>query len=128
MPIQFHAENGGKILVTQATGMVSKADYKSFIAEFERLLKKQGKLRILVDITDFHGLTSDGVLEDIKLYVKHKGDIERIAVIGDKRWEQVLTNLGKPFMPAQMQYFDLADANKAKKWLSEDASNDDSVA
>ena len=84
MPIQFHAENGGKILVTQATGMVSKADYKSFIAEFERLLKKQGKLRILVDITDFHGLTSDGVLEDIKLYVKHKGDIERIAVIGDK--------------------------------------------
>ena len=119
MPIQFHAENDGKILVTQATGKVSKTDYKPYVAEMERLLKKLGKLRVLVDITDFHGLAGDAISEDFKLYANHINDLERIAVVGDKRWEQVVTNLGKPFMQATMRYFDLADADKAREWVTE---------
>lgn len=39
MPIQFKEEDGGKILVIQVSGKLTKADYEHFVPEFDRLIE-----------------------------------------------------------------------------------------
>ena len=60
MLIQLNEENCGKILVLQVSGKLAKADYEHFVPEFERLVRQQGKLRVLFDMIGFHGWEAGG--------------------------------------------------------------------
>ncbi len=87
MPIQLNEENGGKFLVVHVTGTLVKADYGPFVSEFERLLRLHGKLRVLFDMTGLHGWDAGAAWEDLKFDLKHFADIERLAMVGDKKWQ-----------------------------------------
>ena len=57
-------------------------------------------LRILVELQDFQGWTLGALWEDTKFGTKHFNDIDRLAVVGDRRWEKYLTLFMKPFTSA----------------------------
>jgi hypothetical protein len=59
-----------------------KEDYEHFVPEFERLVRQHGKLRVLFDMTGFHGWEASALWEDIKFDSKHFADIERLAMVG----------------------------------------------
>jgi len=117
--MQLKAENGGKILVVNVSGTLVKADYESFVPEFDRLIKHHDKLRVLFDMTDFHGWEARAAWEDIKLGVKYFADINRLAMVGENKWEHIMATLSKPFTKAAIRYFDHANATEARQWLSE---------
>ena len=119
MPIQLNEDNGGKILAVHVSGKLAKADYEHFVPEFERLLLQHGKLRVLFDMTDFHGWEAGALWADIKFDSKHFADIERIAMVGETKWESAMATFCKPFTTAKIRYFDHADGEEARKWLSE---------
>ena len=119
MAIQLNEENGGKILAVHVTGKLVRADYADFVPEFERLLRQHGKLRVLFDMTGFHGWDAGAAWEDLKFDLKHFGDIERLAMVGDKKWQQGMAAFFKPFTKATTRYFDQADAAAARQWLGE---------
>ncbi len=70
-------EAGKHILVIRARGKLSKEDYEHFIPEVERLIKKEGKVRLLFDMQNLHGWDAGALREDIKFDIKHFSDIER---------------------------------------------------
>jgi hypothetical protein len=119
MPIQLSEENGGKILVMHPTGKLARADYGPLESEFERLVGQHGKLRVLFDMTGFHGWDADAIWTDIKFDTKHFADIERLATICDRKWQHGLAIFFKPFTKAVCRHFDHADAAEARKWLAE---------
>jgi hypothetical protein len=119
MPIQIKQENGGKLVAVQVTGKLVKADYERCVPEFERLIRQHGKLRLLFEMTDFHGWEAGALWDEIKLDIKLFADIERLAVVGDKKWEHGMATFSKPFTRATIRYFDQANAAEARKWLRE---------
>ena len=119
MPIQIKQENGGKLVAVQVTGKLVKADYEHFVPEFERLVRQHGALRVLFDIADLHGWDAGAAWEDIKFDIKHFSDIERLAMVGDKKWQHGMAMFFKPFTKATIRYFDQANAAEARKWLRE---------
>ena len=119
MPIQMNEENGGKVLVLHLSGRLVKADYEHFVPEFERLVRQNGKLRVLFDMTDLQGWDAGAAWEDIKFDIKHFADIERLAMVGDKKWQHGMATFFKPFTKATTRYFDRAAATEARKWLEE---------
>ena len=119
MPIQLREENGGKVLVIHISGKLVKADYEHFVPEFDGLVRRHGKLRVLFDMTTFHGWDAGAMWEDIKFDFKHFADIERLAMIGEKKWQRGMAMFCKPFTKATTRYFDHADAAEARKWLDE---------
>ena len=123
MSIQFNEENGGKILVIHLSGKLVKADYPDFVAKFEQLVRQQGQLRVLFDMTDFHGWDVGAAWEDIKFDMKHFADIERLAMVGDKKWQYGMSMFFKPFTKAGTRYFGRADITEARKWLDESAAS-----
>lgn len=121
MAIILTERNGGKLLEVEVTGKLAHEDYKVFVPEFERLLKANGKLRVLFVMKDFHGWNGAAVWDDIKFDVKHFADIERIAMVGDKAWEKGMSVFCRPFTTAKLHYFDLSELTAARSWVESDA-------
>jgi len=119
MPIQLTEENDGKLLVVHVSGKLEKADYEHFVPEFERLVGLHGKIRVLFDMTGFHGWTFGAVWEDTKFAMHHFRDIERLAVVGEKQWQKGMATFCKPFTKATIQYYDHTKATKARQWLGQ---------
>jgi hypothetical protein len=119
MAVNLREESDGKVLVIKLTGKLAKQDYEHFIPEFERLIQKHGKLRLVVQMHDFHGWTMGAVWEDIKFDWKHFADIERLALIGNSKWEAGMAVFCKPFTKATVRYFDEAKIDEAFIWVNE---------
>ncbi len=119
MAIQFLEENGGKLLVVHVSGKLAASDYEYFVPEFEKLVKQFGKLRILFDMNNFHGWEAGALWDDIKFDIKHFADIERLAILGENKWQHGMATFCKPFTTAKVRYFDHAEAAEARKWLDE---------
>ncbi len=119
MPIQLNEENGGKIIVVHVSGKLAKADYEHFVPEFERLLRRHGKLRVLFDMSGFHGWEPSALWDEIKFDAEHFADIERLAMVGSKKWEHGMALFCEPFTKATIRYFNQSDPVEARKWLSE---------
>lgn len=117
MTVELREEAAGKNLVVRASGKLSKQDYERFLPEVERLIKAHGKLRILLELHDFHGWEASALWEDIKFDMKHFRDIERLAIVGETKWEAGMAAFCKPFTSATIKYFDHAKAAEAKTWL-----------
>jgi hypothetical protein len=119
VPIKLQEENGGKILVAHVSGKLVRADYGQFVPEFERLVRLHGKLRVLFDMTGFHGWEAGAAWEDFKFGVAHFADIERLAMAGEKKWQHGMATFCKPFTKASVRYFDHAQVAEARTWLEE---------
>jgi hypothetical protein len=87
MPIQLEEENGGKLLIVHINGKLTKADYEHFVPEFKRLIQQHGTLRVLFDMTGFHGWEVSAMWEDIKFGIEHFADIDRLAMVGETQWQ-----------------------------------------
>lgn len=119
MSIQLKEENNGKLLVVHVSGKLIKADYEHFVPEVERLIRQHGKLRMLFDMTGFHGWDAGAAWEDFKFGIEHFADIERLAMVGEQKWQHGMAIFCKPFTKAQVRYFDHANTSEARKWLEE---------
>jgi hypothetical protein len=119
MSVQFQEEAGGKCLLVQLSGKLTKEDYQHFVPAMEQLIKQHGKLRMLVRMHDFHGWTMGALWEDIKFDVKHFADIERLAFVGDRKWEAGMAAFCKPFTRAAIRYFEESKYDEALGWIKE---------
>lgn len=117
MSVDLREEAGGKTLMLKLSGKLTKEDYQIFVPELERLVQQHGKLRLLVELVDFHGWEMGALWEDIKFDVKHFNDIERLALVGESKWEQGMASFCKPFTTAKIRYFDMADRTAAYSWI-----------
>ena len=120
MPIEVNEQDNGKVLDVKVTGRLTKDDYERFVPEVERLITKHRKLRVLFDMHDFHGWSAGALWEDIKFDMKHVRDIDRLALVGDRKWEAGMAGFCRPFTTATIRYFDRAQADEARRWLRSD--------
>jgi hypothetical protein len=108
---------GGKVLELQTTGKLTHDDYQRFASKFESLFKEHGKLSVLFEMVDFHGWEGAALWDDVKFDVKHFSDIERLAMVGDKKWEKGMSVFCRPFTTAKVRYFDTTELNQARAWV-----------
>ncbi len=120
MAIQLTERNNGKILEVRVSGKLVHEDYQHFVPEFERLVKEHGKIRVLFEMTGFHGWNASALWDDIKFDLKHFSDIERLAMVGDRKWEKGMSVFCRPFTTARIRYFDVAQGTEARSWLVND--------
>lgn len=123
MATRLNETNGGKVLEVQVSGKLTHDDYQRFVPAFDRLVKQHGKIRVLFEMADFHGWDAAALWDDIKFDLKHFADIERLAMVGDKKWEKGMSIFCKPFTTAKIRYFDHATIQDARAWLEEGLSH-----
>jgi stage II sporulation SpoAA-like protein len=108
-----------KTLGFKLSGKLHDEDYKKFVPLVDDAIAKSGKARILAQFHDFHGWDAKALWDDIKFSTTHCTKIERIALVGDKTWEEWMAKVCKPFTMAKVRYFDAAQVEAAWAWLAE---------
>lgn len=120
MAIKLTEEKNGQLLEVQVSGKLAHEDYLHFVPKFEQMVQQHGKIRVLFDMVGFHGWEAGALWDDIKFDVKHFSDVERLAMVGDKQWEEGMSLFCRPFTTAKIRYFDHTKSAEARAWLESD--------
>jgi hypothetical protein len=111
--------DAGKILGFKMSGKLHDADYKTFVPIVDAAVAQHGKVRLLAQFHDFHGWDLHALWDDIKFSATHCNAMERIALVGEKKWEEWMTKVCIPFTMAKIKYFDVSEIDAAWAWLGE---------
>lgn len=107
----------GKVIYTTATGKLDEDDYNKVVPQLEMLIREYDKIRWYFEMNDFEGWEASAFWKDMKFDIKHTKDLERIAMVGDERWEKWLASVMKPFTPAMVRFFTVDQKAEAKEWI-----------
>lgn len=110
----------GPAIEITVTSKLHKADYDEFIPQLKQAIQQYGKIRLLLDMQGFHGWDAGAFWEDLKFGLSDASHFDRIAMVGDKKWEKAMATLCKPFVSGTVQYFDRAEKGAAQNWLLEE--------
>lgn len=117
MAIELTEKNRGELEVS-LTGKLIKQDYDTFVPAVDRAIEQYGKIRMLVVMRDFHGWTAGAAWEDTKFGARHFRDIERLAMVGETKWQHGMVLFCKPFTTAVVRYFGHDQIEVARAWLA----------
>ena len=109
-----------KVVGLTLCGKMHDEDYKQVLPTMESILTAEGKVRLFIQFEDFHGWDFHAAWDDLQFNLKHYGDFERIAIVGDRKWEKWMATFFKQFMKAEVRYFDSLETDTAWDWLQED--------
>lgn len=101
------------------SGKLHDEDYKTFVPLVDAAIAESGKVRLLAQFHDFQGWDLHALWDDIKFGTTHCTTIERIALVGEKKWEDWMAKVCKPFTMAKVRYFDVSEIDAAWAWLGE---------
>ncbi|MBR9802612.1 STAS/SEC14 domain-containing protein [bacterium] len=108
----------GNVIEVQLSGKLTKEAYHEFVPFTEEKIKEHGKIRLLVVLHDFHGWDAGAMWEDIKFDLHHFRDIERLAIVGESRWEKGMASFCRPFTTANVKYFEKEQLDEARQWIT----------
>ena len=109
--------NENFFLSLKATGKLTHDDYKTITPMIESALQgvENPKIKALVDGTELEGWEMRAAWDDFKIGLKHGSEFEKIAIYGNKRWQEMSAKVGSWFMSGEVKYFDNRD--EALDWL-----------
>lgn len=121
--IKLTHDPASPLLTVELSGKLHDADYQEFVPAVDAAVARHGKVRLLVQLHDFHGWDLHALWDDTKFAATHCTAIERLALVGERRWEAWMAKICKPFTMATVKYFDAADLAAAQAWVSAATTN-----
>ena len=111
--------DGPDFVELEASGTLTSGDYDEVLPRIEALAEQRGPLRFYIELKDFRGWSPAALWRDIKFDMRHQADMDRVAIVGENRWEKWLTQLSRPFFRADVRYFAREHADEARRWVRE---------
>lgn len=104
-------------LSLKAIGKLTHADYEVITPMIDSALEgfKQPKIKALIDGTEMDGWELRAGWDDFKLGLKHGREFEKIAIYGNKGWQEMVAKMGAWFISGEVKYFESID--DALVWL-----------
>lgn len=118
--IQVEKTASGTLVAIKIKEKLDTDDYAMFVPMIESQMQNGPPVRLLIELHDFKGWTAGALWEDTKFAAKHFNDIDRMAVVGDAKWQKGITTFFKPFTSADVRYYDLAAIEDAHQWIRAD--------
>jgi SpoIIAA-like len=118
MPVRTHQEPPA-LLVATLSGRVHYRDFWLVWQRSAEAIGRLGKIRVLIVLDKFEGWEPNERWGDTRFQEKYDPFIERIAIVGESQWEDlVLAFAGKPFRTLPIQYFLPSQLAEARAWLA----------
>jgi hypothetical protein len=117
MPIEIKFERDD-LAVIRVSGMLGKEELDREQKKSEEIIKKSGRVKILIMTDGFSGWARDTGWDDTSFQVRNDKYIEKIAILGDAKWRDLIfAFIGKGFRPAAIEHFGPGQEAVARQWL-----------
>lgn len=112
------------VLVINPEGPFEAADFTALASHIDAYLRQQGNLRgVLIRAKSFPGWKDFGaMLAHLKFVRSHHRCIEKVAVVADGAFANILPSLANHFVHAKVQHFDFEREDAAWNWLRQDTN------
>jgi hypothetical protein len=112
--------SGDQIVSLELYASVSDSEKARLSAFLEGRIAQSGKIRILLFLENYPARdTAESLFEDINFIKVHADKIERMAVVGERAWQDTWIALFGLFGRMETAYFASSDKGKALRWLEE---------
>ena len=109
-----------QIITMLIEGKLTAGEFASIQQSLRSLLVKHGKSRILVLAEGFAGVQPSDDGSDTSFRVENGGLIERVAIIGEKKWEDLAAIFTcKSVRKSPVEFFQPAELRQARAWLEQ---------
>jgi hypothetical protein len=119
--IERMKESGGKAFGFKVTGRVTADEVKAFEPQIEMVIGDRGKrtIGILADLSGMTGAEWAARWEEIKFLSKYAEHIERVAIVGAHKWENVKAEIlgGTVLVQAETRYYHGPEIVHAWHWV-----------
>lgn len=114
------SESSGSVIGYKVVGKIRVEDYQQLNQEVQALVDQyDDDVCLLLDLQEFAGEEVKAWLPDLKFGHRFHDKIDKMAIVGDKRWEKWLTALVDPFYANDAKFFHPEEMDKAWAWLRE---------
>lgn len=113
------SESSGPIVGYRIKGKITAEDYAQLGADMQALVDQYDETYMLIDVQEFSGEEAKAWLPDLKFGHQFHDNIQKMAIVGDQRWEGMLSALVKPFYAQEGRVFAEDDIDAAWAWLRE---------
>ena len=104
------------VLWVKVSGKLTKEEYAELVPAWEEMIERHGRLRLLFQMEpEFTGWEPLAAWDDAKFSVSHRNDIEKVALVGAKKWNEIVAKVGKLLVNSEVKFFEEADA--ALDWV-----------
>ena len=112
-------QNDARLLVLRVGGELKKSELDAVQSEFVEKISGAGTVSLLVLLENFTGWERGADWGDTDFFFSHRNDFEKIAVVGDPRWEaQVLAFTGAGLRKGPVKFFPETSESDARAWLA----------
>jgi hypothetical protein len=112
-------EETKNIVRVEVTGKLTQEDYDKLIPSWKATIARHGKMRLLFVMKDFHGWEPGAAWDDLQFDLKHGAQVERVAMVGEEKWQKWISKLGALFAETNVRYFDESNLANAERWVRE---------
>jgi hypothetical protein len=112
------ASVAGHMLTVKVSGKLTEPELATMQAAAARIIGTGGKWRLLVLTENFAGWERGGTWNDFS-FSDHDASIERMAIVGDRKWEDlalIFTQKGLRKFP--IEFFAPEKMTAAQDWLA----------
>ena len=89
------------------------ADCDELVPTLEARIAAHGKTALVWEMRDFHGWLVEGLWADTKFDARHAADFMRVALVGETKWQEMMTKLMSPFTSAEVRFFETTELDDA---------------
>ena len=114
---QILDETAGNYVALKTIGKITSRDYDTLIPYLEKIIKKEGPLNILCDMTKFDGMEIMAAWRDFRFGIRHIRDFHRCAIVGAGNWVQWCVTIANFVFRLQIRMFQSGQEEEAKIWL-----------
>ncbi len=112
-------ESRGQLVGVRAVGAITRADYDMLTPLCEEVINREGTMRMLFDMQDFELEEPMAWRADFHFGREFHNKIERMAIVGNERWEEWMTDFCRHFYAQDAAFFRIEDIQAAWDWLRE---------
>ncbi len=104
-------------LSLKAIGTLTHDDYEQATPVIDQALEyvKGPEVNVFIDGTELEGWEVRAAWDDFKMGMKHNNQFKKVAIYGNKKWQETASKVGDWFTSGEVQFFE--DEKKALDWL-----------
>lgn len=108
LSISIEKFNKQFFLSLKAVGTLTHEDYEIITPMIDSALSevKESQVRVLVDGSELDGWELQAAWDNFKLGLKYGNKFKKIAIYGNKRWQEMAAEFAARFVSSEVKYFD----------------------
>lgn len=115
--IEIHEHRSSDIVTVKLSGIVTRGDVQAETAQLERIFEERSPLRLYVEMLGLESFEAGGAWDELKLFLRHRDEISRIAFVVASPREQWAGWIGEVIAAGEAREFAIGDEEQAMTWL-----------